>query len=142
MAEIKGLFREARQHLEWIVFYFGKAKKNASLTCRHFGIAPKTFYKWLHRFDEKNLSLLEEKSRAPKRRREKEYTFDQYQRLITLRKDNLRYGKNKLLVIYRTLYPEDYEISAWKIQCMIEKSGIYFKPAKQARINRKRQLSQ
>jgi transposase InsO family protein len=142
MAEGRGLSREAKLHLEWIIYYLGKAKKNASLTCRHFGIAPKTFYKWLNRFDEKNLGLLEDKSRAPQKCREKEYTFEQYQRIINLRRENLRYGKNKLLVIYQNLYPEDKDISAWKIQCMIKKSGIYFKPAKQARINRKRQLSQ
>jgi transposase InsO family protein len=32
-------------------------------------------------------------------------------------------------------------ISAWKIQCIIKASGLYYEPAKQARINRKRSIA-
>jgi len=40
---------------------------------------------------------------------------------------------------YQEEYPGDTSISGWKIQCMILKAGIYYKPQKQAKINRKRQ---
>ena len=51
------LSKNVRVRLEWIIFYETKAKRNALLTCRHFCIAPKTFYKWFKRFDETNLRL-------------------------------------------------------------------------------------
>jgi transposase InsO family protein len=82
---------------------------------------------------------LEDQSKAPLNTREKEYTSLQYQRFIDLRKQYIRYGKFKLLVIYHREYPEDISISIWNIQCMIQRAGLYYKPIKQAKINRKRQ---
>jgi transposase InsO family protein len=62
----------------------------------------------------------------------------QYQKVVSLRKEYLRYGKMKLLAIYRSRHPEETTISAWKIQCIIKAAGLYYSPTKQARINRKR----
>ena len=141
-AKIIGLSKVASQRLEWLIFYHTKASNNARLTCRHFGISPKTFYKWFNRFNESNLKILEDQDRAPKNVRQKEFSPIQYVRIVELRKQYIRYGKNKLFFLYQNLYPKDQDISFWKIQCIIEKSGIYYKPKKQQRINRKRQLSQ
>ena len=47
----------------------------------------------------------------------------------------------KLLALYQARHPEDGNISSWKIQCIIRRSGIYYHPQKQAKINRKRQIS-
>jgi transposase InsO family protein len=134
--------REARQRLEWIIYYHTTARRNARLTCRHFGIAPKTFYKWFDRFDETNFNTLVDVSRAPKHTRQKEYTTRQYLRVIELRKQYIRYGKMKLLKLYQDKFSEDNNITSWKIQCIIERAKIYYRPQKQARINRKRVLSQ
>ena len=128
--------------LEWLIYYQTTARGNASLTCRHFGIAPKTFYKWLDRFEETKLHTLEDQSRAPKQVRQKEYTHEQYVRVLELRRQYIRYGKLKLLRLYGNRHPGDQAISGWKIQCMIERSGLYFRPQKQAKINRKRRLAQ
>jgi len=133
------LTKNACLRLEWLIYYKITAKNNASLTCRHFGITRKTFYKWKDRFSELNLRSLEDQSKAPLNTRRKEYTSLQYQRFIALRKQYIRYGKFKLLEIYRREYPEDILISSWKIQCMIITANIYYKPQKQAKINRKRQ---
>jgi transposase InsO family protein/transposase-like protein len=141
-AKLKGLSREALLRLGWIIYYQTTAKQNARLTCRHFGIPPKTFYKWFDRFEETNLGKLEDGSRAPKYTLIKEYTSEQYLRVIALRKQYIRYGKMKLLKLYQAKHPEDGNITSWKIQCIIERSGIYYHPKKQARINRKRVLSQ
>ncbi len=141
-AELLGLSRAARQRLKWIIYYYATAEQNARLTCRHFGIPPKTFYKWFDRFDDANLHKLEDESKAPRNTRKREYTSIQYVRIIELRKQYIRYGKMKLLKLYENLYPEDEDITSWKIQCIIEKSGIYYHPKKQAKINRKRVLSQ
>lgn len=138
MARLLKLSKPACQRLEWMIYYHDHS---ATEVARHFGIHRKTFYHWRTRFDETNLHGLEDLSRAPARVRQKEYTNLQYERFLTLRRAHIRYGKMKLLHLYRALYSTDQAISAWKIQCMILKSGIYYHPKKQARINRKRVLS-
>src|SRR3989344_1666936 len=70
-AELLRLSKEAKQRLDWLVYYEAKADKNASKTCRHFSIAPKVFYTWKNRFDGQNLRLLESKSKAPIRKRKR-----------------------------------------------------------------------
>src|SRR5205823_3216113 len=63
---------------------------------------------------------------------------DRWRKVASLRKEYLRYGKMKLLAIYRQRHPEETTISAWKVQCIIKASGLYYSPLKQARTNRKR----
>jgi len=140
VAELMRLSRAARGRLEWIIFW-EKNHKDASLTARHFGISRKTFYKWLPRFETQFLRGLEDESRRPRRRRRREYTARQYQNVVFLRRARLRYGKMKLLEIYRRQHPDDCTISAWKIQCIIKAAGLYYAPARQARINRKRAVT-
>lgn len=62
---------DALRRLSWIDWYFSHGK-NAELTCRHFGIAKSVFYRWLNRFDKRNLRTLEfdTKTRRPHRVRE------------------------------------------------------------------------
>ena len=142
VAETLKLSKPAKLRLEWIIYYHATAGKNASLTARHFGITRKTFYKWQGRFSELNLRTPEDQPKAPHNTRQKEYSSLQYQRFISLRKEYIRYGKFKLLPKYQEKYPEDASISVWKIQRMIIEAGIYYKPQKQAQINRKRQRAQ
>jgi len=56
---------KAQLKLEWIIFYQTIGKENALLTAKHFGINPKTLHNGKKRFNEKDLSTLEEKSKAP-----------------------------------------------------------------------------
>ena len=86
--------------------------------------------------------MLEDEFRAPKNTRQKEYTDLQYERIVLLRKKHIRYGKVKLLKLYQKSYPDDKKISSWKIQCIIEISGIYYNAKKQSRANKKRQKAQ
>jgi len=137
ISQLVGLSPGARLRLDWMLHY--ARRQNVSLTCRHFGISRKAFYKWLRRFNSTDLHSLEERSRAPKKRRIREYTVKQYTRVVALRRTRIRYGKGKLLAIYQTLYPDDPDISLWKVQMIIERAGIYYNPHKQARINAKRQ---
>lgn len=140
-ADLLKLSKGAKSRLEWVIFYETKGERNARLTARHFGVAPKTFYQWHNRFDESDLKTLEERSRAPVSKRVREYTPLQYVRVIKLRKEHIRWGKMKLLKLYQDDFPKDTTITSWKVQCIIEQSGIYYHPQKQARINRKRVLS-
>ncbi|OWK27063.1 MAG: hypothetical protein US76_00350 [Parcubacteria group bacterium GW2011_GWA2_38_13b] len=43
------LSRQAKQRIKWFDYY--RKRKNASLTCRCFGISRKTFHKWKNRID-------------------------------------------------------------------------------------------
>jgi putative transposase len=140
IAELLKLSRAGRGRLEWII-YWDSHQKDASLTARHFGISRKTFYKWQKRFDQNFLKGLEDESRTPKRKRSRQYTARQYDNVVQLRKQHIRYGKLKLLELYKRKHPGDMTISAWKVQCIIQASGLYYEPAKQARINQKRARS-
>ena len=129
VAKILKLSREARLRLEWIICYH--EGQSATEVARRYGISRKTFYKWFRDFDRNNLySLykLEDKSRAPKRVRQREITSIEQQRIIALRKKRIRYGKEKLARIYEEEYQE--KISAWKVQKVIEKYKLYYNPQK------------
>lgn len=139
VAGILKLSKTAKQRLEWFVFYETKAHFNASLTCRHFGISPKTFYKWKKLFDPTNLRLLEDKSRAPNHVRQWEVTPTQEQRIIRLKEQYIRWGKEKIKILYQQEYKE--QISSWKVQRVIERRKLYYHPQRTAKIRRKRQRS-
>lgn len=131
------LSKKAKLRLEWMIYYETKAKKNASLTCRHFGITRSKWYFWKNRFDEKNLLSLEDKLTTPLNKRKKEYTPLQYERIVKLRKKYIRYGKVKLMHIYNNAYTDD-KITDWKVQCIIEVSGLYYNAKKTGRTANKR----
>lgn len=133
------LSKEAKTRLEWLIYYETTAKKNTSLTCRHFGITPKTFYKWKNLFDEKNMRSLETRSRAPKHVREKQITPLEEERVVIIRKAHIRWGKVKLARYYRNTYNET--ISSWKIQYTIKKYKLYYNPKKNAQTQAKRKRS-
>lgn len=129
----------ARNRLEWFIYYESK-NNNASLTCRHFGIAPKTFYKWKNIFDGKNLRLLEDKSKSPKNKRKRAITTEQETRIIALRKRHIRWGKIKLAILYQREFKE--KISSWKIQYTIQKYKLYYHPVKNEKLQKKRRRNQ
>src|SRR3989338_7378137 len=139
-AKLLKLSKAASARLEWIIFYETRAKRNASLTARHFGIPPKTFYKWRNRFDEKNLRTLESQSTAPKRTRQREITRTEEFRIVALRKDHLMWGKMKLQRLYWNTYKE--KISSWKIQYTIARYKLYPNPVKNEKLKQKRKRNQ
>ena len=124
----------ARKRLRWMDHY--RQCGNAALTCRYFGISRKTFYVWKGRYNPKDLSTLETHSSAPLRRRQRTTTAEQEIRIIALRRRYIRYGKMKLARYYEDTYGAP--MSSWHIQKVIEKKGLYYHPAKPARIARKR----
>jgi len=65
IANIVELSPAGRLRLEWMIFY-ESCGHNAYATAKHFGIAPKTFYKWFNLFDNGKVKQLEDKSSRPK----------------------------------------------------------------------------
>lgn len=126
--------------LEWMIYYHSQAKKNAKATADYFGISRKTLHKWLGRFDDKHLKSLEEHSRAPGKTRDWMVTFTEEERILSLRKKNLEFGKKKLKRIYFRDYGET--ISTWKIERVIRKHKLYPDPVKHDKIVEKRRRSE
>ena len=91
---IKKLSKVAQRRLRWIDHY--AAKRNASLTCRHFDISRSKFYYWLNRFDSQNLSSLEDQSRKPQNVREPEVSEELKLEVIELRSRFKGWGKVKI----------------------------------------------
>jgi len=116
---------EVKIRLEWVIFYETVGQKNVTKTAAHFGISRKTFHKWYKRFKEsgEKPKSLENHSRAPKRKRSWEVSFEQEERIIHLRRKHLKYGKKKLRVIYQQKYKE--VISTWKIERVIRKHQLF-----------------
>jgi transposase InsO family protein len=93
------LSREARTRLCWMDFY--RESENAALTCRHFGISRQTFYRWHRRYDAMDLTSLESGSHRPRRCRRPTWPFLLEEKVLTLRLQFPRWGKDKLVVLLR-----------------------------------------
>jgi len=130
----------AQLKLEWIIFYNTVGNHNAKLTASQFSISRKTLHKWLGRFDEIKLNSLEESSRTPKNVRGWMVTYAQEERIISLRKKNMEFGKKKLKRIYLREYKE--VISTWKIERVIRKHKLYKDPVKHDKVVEKRRKSE
>lgn len=139
VARIQKVSKEALKRLEWIIYYETTANYNASFTARHFGIARKTLYKFLDRFDDTNFHSLEDESRAPHHVRQREITVLQEARVKYLRSEHMFAGKEKLRAEYKQRYGED--ISAHKIGYTIRKHQLFPDPKNKERILRVRAKS-
>lgn len=128
------LSKSARNRLKWMDYY--RKCENAAMTCRHFGISRKIFYKWHNIFDPENLFSLEDKSKAPINTRRPEITQLEEARVVALRKRNLCYSKFKLEQLYLQEYGQ--WVSSWKIQRVIQKYNLYPNKTKTQRITKKR----
>jgi transposase InsO family protein len=89
------LSAKAKQRLSWIDWHKTHGE-NVSLTCRHFAISRQTFYRWLGRFDPRNLQSLEDRSSAPLRRRLRKWTTEHALAVLALRESYPAWGKEKL----------------------------------------------
>lgn len=132
------LSQEAKSRLKWMDYY--RQAKNVSLTCRHFDISRKTFHKWKKLYNPYNLATLESRDRAPKHKRQREISSEQEFRIVALRKQHIRYGKEKLAQRYKEIYGQI--ISAWKVQKTIERHRLYYNPKRTEAIRLKRARSQ
>lgn len=133
-----GLSKQAKNRLEWIIYYRTKGNFNVSLTCRYFGICRSVFYKWNSRFVEYNLRSLESKSTAPKNVRGRKKELKKDERVIKIRKDFMYFGKIKIQTIYTRLYNED--ITSWYVQRVIETYNLYPKKRKKQSTKKKNSI--
>jgi putative transposase len=92
------LSRDAKQRLK--ILDYGRTHTVAA-TCRHFGIARSTYYRWQRRYDPQHLSFLENRSSRPKRCRRPTWTPAQAQAVRQARDAHPRWGKDKLARVLR-----------------------------------------
>jgi len=97
---LKSVSRAAQTRLQWMLFYFFNGR-NVRRTCRHFGISRQTFYRWKRRFSRHDLTTLEERSHRPHKVRKPTWTAELAERVLSLRKQYPRWGKDKLVVLLR-----------------------------------------
>src|SRR5208283_939794 len=93
------LSREARVRLHWMDFY--RRCRNVARTGRHFGISRQTFYRWRRRYDAYDLTSLEAASHCPHRRRQPTWSSTLERKVLLLRLQFPRWGKDKLAVLLR-----------------------------------------
>ncbi len=75
--------------------------EDVKLVCRAFGVSRATLYRWLKRFDPKDLTSLKEESRRPRRVRRPLWSRELVRVVKELRGEYPRWGKDKLVVLVR-----------------------------------------
>lgn len=115
--------KEARNRLKWIDYYL--KIKNARLVCRHFGICPSLFYKWLKRFKRLGIKGLEDYSKRPKKLRKSKVPMEHIRIVKRLRTDNPCFSKYKLRFILLRDYGIDLSYST--IGRVIKNYNLFFK---------------
>src|SRR5579863_2280201 len=90
--------RPAQLRLQWMLFYFFNGR-NVLRTCRHFAISRQTFYRWKRRFDRHDLTTLEARSHRPRNVRKPTWTAVMASRVLCLRQQYPRWGKDKLAIL-------------------------------------------
>ena len=70
-----------------------------SATCRHFGMARSTYYRWATRYDPQRLSSLENRPSSPRRVRRPTWTPAQAAAVQRVREAHPCWGKDKLAVV-------------------------------------------
>jgi transposase InsO family protein len=119
------LSKDAKARLKWIDYYHGQGS-NAALTCRHFDIHHRTFYRYYGRFRREGLAGLESRSSRPKQVRRPATPQPVIDLVKRLRRANPEYSKYKLEVILRRDY--GYSVSASNVGRIISKYHLFFAP--------------
>jgi len=115
------LSKEARRRLAWMDYY--RKRGNARLTCRHFGISPTTFHKWYGRFKREGLQGLEDRSKAPIKRRTSKVTREQASLVVSIRKEHPCWSKHKIAVILARDHA--VRLSASTVGRILKRKGLY-----------------
>jgi transposase InsO family protein len=130
-AKAPSLSPEAKHRLDIMDFYYGKSaqydrfsRKNATVTCRHFGISRSYFYKWLNRYDKSNLKTLESRSTRPNKCKTNNWSSFLIEEVTKIREAHPTYSSKKISVILN----RDLELcaSASTVQRIINNFNLYF----------------
>lgn len=119
------LSQAAKQRLKWIDYYQAHGR-NVRLTCRHFGLAHRTFYRYYQRFKAEGLFGLEARSQRPRRVRQPLTPAPVVDTVKQLRRTNPEFSKYKLAVILERDY--GYQVSASTVGRIISRYHLFYAP--------------
>jgi putative transposase len=114
-----------------------KETEDVKLVCQTFGISRATLYRWLRRFDPKDLSSLRELSRRPRRVRKPLWSRELVAAVKALRGEYSRWGKDKLVVLLRERGHESSTSTVGRILRHLKQRGELKEPLRK-RISVKR----
>jgi len=121
LSRLVNISLEAKKRLKWLDYYASHGR-NASLTCRHFGISPDTFYRWKRRFKPGILFTLESHSTRPKSFRISSVPCETIQKIIELRRKDMALSKYKIAVLLTRIH--GISLSASTIGRILTKRGL------------------
>jgi len=124
------LSRAAQVRLAWMDFH--RRTKNVALTCRHFGISRQTFYRWRKRYEPMDLTSLEGRSHCPHHVRRPTWSFLFERKVLTLRLQFPRWGKDKLAVLLRQQGETVSTSMVGRILARLKHTGQLLEPARLA----------
>ncbi|HXY13201.1 MAG TPA: helix-turn-helix domain-containing protein [Terriglobales bacterium] len=127
----KKLSRTAQGRLQWMLFYYFNGR-NAARTCRHFGISRQTFYRWKRRFDRHDLTTLEERSPRPHQVRQPTWSAELAERVLALRQQYPRWGKDKLVVLLEREHCRVSTSMLGRILAHLKRRGVLREPPRPA----------
>ena len=133
----KQLSKAAQSRLQWMLFYYFNGR-NVARTCRHFGISRQTFYRWKRRFDRHDLTTLEGRSHRPRKVRHPTWSPALAERVLALRKQYPRWGKDKLVVLLRRERRTVSTSMVGRILVQLKQRGVLHEPPKPAVLLRAR----
>jgi transposase InsO family protein len=120
-----------------MLFYFFNGR-NVRRTCRHFGISRQTFYRWKRRFSRHDLTTLEERSHRPHKVRKPTWAAELAERVLSLRKQYPRWGKDKLVVLLRRERRSVSTSMVGRILADLKRRGTLHEPPRAAVLRRVR----
>ncbi len=131
------LSRPGQLRLQWMTHYLRQGR-NAAFTCRHFGISRQTFYRWWRRYDPQNLASLEGRSHRPRRLRRPTWSPDGAARVLALRRQYPRWGKDKLRCLLEKQGLPLSTSMVGRILADLKRRGVLVEPLRQALLTRRR----
>ncbi len=102
--------------------------KDVRLVCQTFGISRATLYRWLGRFDPKDLTSLKEQSRRPRRVRKPLWSRELIAAVKALREEYSRWGTDKLVVLLRERGYESSTSTVGRILKYLKRRGELKEP--------------
>lgn len=112
--------------------------RDVSLVCKAYGISRATLYRWLKRYDPKNLNSLRNKSRRPKRLRKPMWTYDLIQKVKELREQYPRWGKEKQCILLSERGFESSASTVGRIIGYLKSRGELVEPQTRSKAGRRR----
>lgn len=137
IARIYSPSKDAKQRLAWVEHY--KKHGNGRLTCRYFGISPKTFYKWLNRYEQKGIRGLESVSKKPHKSRESKIPLRNIDRAIHWRKLYPMFSKYKIAILLDR--EDNIKMSPSTVGRIFKQYKLFFPSAIPAKNQRYRQAA-